>query len=123
MAILGIDYGRKKMGVAISEGEWARGFMIVHRNEAEERLTHLCREKEVTKIILGLPEGYLEEEVRQFASSLQHTLHIPVLLWDESLSTKRALESQKLLNKKGQEDMQAAALILQSYIDETRKTA
>lgn len=121
MAILGIDWGKKHVGVSISEGITARGLTTIHRNEIFARLKTICSQEKVTLIVIGLPEGVSAESVRTFANDVRKSVGVPVQLWDETLTSHRA---QELLRgytpkqKQTKEHMVAATLILESYLAE-----
>lgn len=122
MKLLGIDYGKKNIGVAYSEGIYAQPFIDLHTNEAMVRLTKLCQEKEIEKVIVGKPEGFMANQVQVFTDMLKKTISCEVIVWDETLSSKDA-QSQLVAQhgsrakRKAKEHKVAAALILQSYID------
>lgn len=141
MRILGLDYGDKTVGVAVSDpfGWTAQGLEIIKRNSENEykqslgRLAELIKEYEVDTIVLGYPlnldgsvserckktEAYKERIERRFTG-------IPVVLWDERLSTVAAanfLMEAGLNNgqRKGVIDKMAAVYILQGYLNSIKK--
>lgn len=141
MRVLGLDYGDKTVGVAVSDpfGWTAQGLEIIKRNSENEykqslgRLAELIKEYEVDTIVLGYPlnldgsvserckktEGYKERIERRFTG-------IPVVLWDERLSTVAAanfLMDAGLNNvqRKGIIDKMAAVYILQGYLSSIKK--
>jgi len=134
MRILGLDIGDKKVGVALSDpmGLTAQGIKVFinkgSKGEIINRINELVREHEVEKIVVGLPKnmdgstGPQAEKVRTFAGKLAGSLGIPVVLWDERLTTSQA---ERMLIKadlsrarrKQVIDKIAAALILQSYLE------
>ncbi|MEK7483773.1 MAG: Holliday junction resolvase RuvX [Planctomycetota bacterium] len=128
---LGIDYGSKRVGLAISG---ALGFVHIlptfHRtkNLAEDlqRLKKLMQQEAIQEIVIGFPKnmnnsvGFKAEEVLQFVEHLKQTIPFPVHLWDERLTTQQAqLMIQHLpeKNKKALVDSIAAKLILESFLD------
>lgn len=133
-AILGIDYGTKRMGIAVSDLSCiiASSYKIIHRKNIEQdlvELTKIIKEKEVGAIVMGLPlqmdgkEGQIAEAVRQFAKELEKAFHLPIFLWDERLSSS-AMESflikeVDLSRQKRAKvlDASAAAYILQGVLD------
>lgn len=136
MRILGLDYGTKTTGVAISDplGWTAQGLEIIRRQEDEQikptlkRIEELCKEYKVEKIVLGLPKnmnntlGERGEKTLLFQEKLEKRLRIPVETWDERLSTVAA--EQVLLEadvsrakRKKVIDKLAATIILQNYLD------
>ncbi len=131
MAILGLDVGDKRIGVAFADGLLAIPLTVVDRagEEADmEKLLALAREHGVERIVVGLPLsmngsiGRQAEKVLAFSRSLSEHVDIPVDTWDERLSTVAA--ERLLLNsgmkrekRKGKRDAMAAAIILQAYLD------
>ncbi|MGE4214498.1 MAG: Holliday junction resolvase RuvX [Anaerotignaceae bacterium] len=141
MRVLGLDYGDKTVGVAVSDpfGWTAQGLEIIKRNSENEykqslgRLAELIKEYEVDTIVLGYPlnldgsvserckktEAYKERIERRFTG-------ISVVLWDERLSTVAAanfLMEAGLNNvqRKGVIDKMAAVYILQGYLNSIKK--
>lgn len=142
MSILGIDYGAKKIGLAISgsNDKVALPLKILLNTNLSEVLQHLkilCQENEVKKIVVGVPlslsnghDVFLREqdlqnkqmqEVLNFVEVLKKNLSLPVDLEDERLSTKLALRAEKKLVKENGDDAIAAMLILQNYLDKENK--
>jgi putative Holliday junction resolvase len=133
MKILGIDYGSRRIGLAISDelGITARPLAVIARKNIErdlEVLGNVIRENSVERIVLGLPlrldgtRGIQCEKVEKFATVLRERFPLPVTLWDEALSTWEADElmiSAGIKSKKRKEmvDKIAAGIILQSYLN------
>ena len=136
MRILGLDFGSKTTGVAISDpmGWTAQGLEIIRRQEDEhlkatiKRIEELCLAYKVDKIVLGLPKnmnntlGERGEKTLLFKEKLENKLKIPVETWDERLSTVAAeqvlLEADMSRKKrKNVIDKLAATIILQNYLD------
>ena len=98
LALMGIDYGSKRMGLAVSDLLClvATPYKILHRRTLKEDLAELrniIAEKEIGGIVLGLPlqmngeEGEIAAEVRKFAAVLSENIALPILFWDERLSS------------------------------------
>ncbi|MGZ9584797.1 Holliday junction resolvase RuvX [Paenibacillus marinisediminis] len=133
MKILGLDYGDRKIGVAISDafGWTAQGVEVIVRRDDDEvlrRLETIIREHGVEEIVLGLPKnmngtiGPRGELSKEFAETLQHKFGLTVHLWDERLSTvsaERTLLEADVSRKKRRQvvDKMAATIILQTYLD------
>lgn len=136
MRILGLDFGTKTTGVAVSDpmGWTAQGLEIIRRQEDEHikatlnRIAQLCEEYKVEKIVLGLPKnmnntiGERGEKTLIFKQKLEARLKLPVETWDERLSTVAAenvlLEADVSRKKrKTVIDKLAATIILQNYLD------
>lgn len=133
MRILGIDYGDKRIGVAVCDelGLTAQGLATIMRKDVErdiEAIAKYIREYHVEKIVIGYPvmldgsEGIQCEKVNRFADILQSRFSLSVIKWDESLSTKEAekiLIEANMSRKKRKKvvDKLAAVIILQGYLD------
>lgn len=129
---LGIDYGRKRIGLAVC-GPLKIACpikMLLRQNPQQDwkQLRHVIEEYEVDEIILGLPKnmndtsGFMAEEVQAYAKELEAELKVTVILWDERLTSSAAESKLAEANLNGRQrkklqDSVAAALILQSYID------
>lgn len=137
MRLMGLDVGTKTIGVALSDplGLTAQGFEVIRRKGEEKdlaRLRDIIAEKEVDRIVVGLPRnmngtmGPQSGFVREFASLLEETFNLPVAMWDERLSTVAA---EKMLisadvsrsKRKMVIDKMAAVMILQGYMDRNIK--
>ncbi|MBD0381755.1 Holliday junction resolvase RuvX [Paenibacillus sedimenti] len=137
MRWMGLDYGDKTIGVALSDelGWTAQGLEVIQRRKPEndlERLEAIVRQYEVTEIIVGLPKnmnntiGPRGELAIAFSQELQQRLNVPVHLWDERLTTvaaTRTLLEADVSRKKRKTviDKMAAQLILQGYMDANMK--
>ncbi|MBI2470855.1 MAG: Holliday junction resolvase RuvX [Planctomycetes bacterium] len=137
MRIIGIDYGEKRIGLAISDplGITAQGLPTIERTHIQEDLQKIftiIREKDVGEIIIGLPKhmnntlGEKAQAVLAFADLIKKHVNIPVNTIDERLSTvmaHRAMLEGNLSRKKRKDrvDMIAAQLILQNYLDRIKK--
>ena len=131
--ILGIDWGEKRIGLALSDplGIIATGLSTVEKKPGFDLISYikqLIAEQEIAKIILGFPKnmdgsvGPKGKEVLAFKESLEKAIDIPVILWDERLTTvsaQRSLREAEVKTKKGKKflDKIAAVLILQNYLD------
>ena len=136
MRIMGLDFGSKTTGVAVSDplGITAQGIETITRKDENKlrqtcaRIEELIREYEVGTVVLGYPKnmnntlGERAEETKEFQAMLQRRTGLEVVLWDERLTT---MESERILqeggvrreNRKERIDWMAATLILQSYMD------
>lgn len=131
--ILALDPGTKRIGVALSDelGWFAQPLETYERRTIERDVAHvqqLVDEHRVREVVMGLPlrmDGGLgpqADAVRQFVETLERTLTVPVVVWDERLTTKSAermlIEADVSRKKrKGAVDRVAAALLLQSYLE------
>lgn len=134
--ILAIDWGRVRLGLAVSDelGITAQGLTSLPRsNESKdlEAIGAFIRELGVETIVVGLPKkmdgslGPSAEAAQDFARLLHDSLHLPVHLWDErltSLAAERALLSAKVRRRARRAvlDQVAATMILQGFLDRQR---
>ncbi|MCE5253464.1 MAG: Holliday junction resolvase RuvX [Actinomycetia bacterium] len=128
MRILGIDLGRSRTGIALSDpvGLTCRPFGIVaERDEAGliAKIAAIVREEEVGQIVIGLPRPLSGgtnrqlESVLSFSERLRRQSSVPVVMWDERFTTKLAEAGRP----KGEaQDAVAACYMLQSYLDAAR---
>ncbi len=135
MRIMGLDVGSKTVGIAISDafGWTAQGLTTVAINEAEgeygfSEVEKILKEYEVSTIVVGLPKnmngtiGPRGEASQFYADELNKRFGIPVVLWDERLTTvaaEKLLLEADISRKKRKKviDKMAAAMILQGYLD------
>ena len=136
MRIMGLDYGTKTVGVAISDALkiTAQGIETIQRKEENKlrktcaRIEQLIKEYEVEKIVLGFPKhmnndvGERAEKSLEFKAMLERRTGLEVVMWDERLTTVEA-ERTLIENKVRREDRKkyidkiAAVFILQGYLD------
>ncbi len=130
--ILAIDYGSRRMGMAVSDplGITAQGIETLHRKNKRAdfaRLEQIVRRYHVREMVLGWPlrmngeEGTQSQKVSEFSDDLRQRFQIPVHLWDERLTSaeaNRLLRATDLsIQKRAQAvDRIAAVLILQSFL-------
>lgn len=136
MRILGLDYGSKTVGVAVSDELLitAQGVEIIRRKSSSKlrqtlaRIEELVTEYGVDKIVLGFPknmnntEGERCEKTKEFKEMLEKRTGLEVILWDERLTTVSADHSMMAMgirreNRKEYVDEIAAIFILQGYLD------
>ena len=131
--ILALDYGTKRIGVALSDelGWTAQPLETIARKSLDAdvaRIRELVRRHEVKEIVIGMPvqldghAGPAAQSARQFQEVVQTAAGVPVIAWDERLTTKAA--EQMLIEadvsrkkRKGAVDRIAAALLLKSYLE------
>jgi putative Holliday junction resolvase len=133
LRILGLDYGSRRIGVAICDeiGMTAQGVATITRKNRDadlDTIAELVRRHGVERIVVGYPlrldgsEGIQCEKINRFIRRLEMRFSLSVLRWDEALSTK---EAEELLRKSGVRwekrrevvDRVAASIILQGYLD------
>jgi putative Holliday junction resolvase len=129
--MLGVDYGARRIGLAVSEGSLAVPLCIIAHESRDadlERVASAARERRVAAVVVGLPllpsgdEGEQARRTRRFGDALARRLDVPVIYHDEIMSSAAAEEATRITAaRRGRHiriDDQAAAIILQSYIDE-----
>jgi putative Holliday junction resolvase len=137
MRTMGLDVGTHTIGVAISDelGITAQGLKTLKRRSMEDDLKELATiigQFEIEKIVVGLPKnmdgtlGKQAEFVLKWIEVLTYKIPVPVVTWDERLSTvgaSKVLLEADLSRKKRKKviDKLAAVLILQGYLDQNRK--
>lgn len=139
MRIMGLDFGSKTVGVAISDALLitAQGIEIIRRKEENKlrqtlaRIEELIVQYEVEEIVLGMPknmnatEGERVALTMDFKEKLERRTGLPVHMWDERLTTVAADRAMmeagiRRENRKDYVDMIAATLILQGFLDRRR---
>ena len=133
MRILGLDLGDRTIGVAVSDplGFTAQGITTIRRKSLQydiDELKKICKEYNIEKVLLGYPKnmndtiGERAEKTEEFKAMLERRTGLPVILWDERLTT---VEADEILEESGVPrserkkviDKIAAGLILQSYLN------
>lgn len=136
MRIMGLDYGSRTVGVAISDAMQitAQGIEIIRRKDENKlrqtlaRIEELIEEYEVTEIVLGFPKnmndtlGPRVEATLEFKEKLERRTGLPVAVWDERLTTVSADKTMmeagiRREHRKEYVDMIAAVFILQGFLD------
>lgn len=136
MRLMGLDVGDKTIGVAVSDllGITAQGVETIKRTGnkvAINRLRELISEKNITKLVVGLPKnmngtlGPQGQKVLSFVDKIKEKIDIEVVLWDERLTTvaaEKMLISADVSRKKRKKviDKIAAVYILQGYLDSNK---
>lgn len=131
MRLMGLDLGERRIGVAVSDPSQvlARGIAVIERRSVEkdlEAIAGLAEEYEVEAIVVGFPRrlngtaGKEAKKAEAFAAQIEAHLELPVILWDERLSTVRAARALAEGGKRKRRlgiDAVAAVVILQDYLD------
>jgi putative Holliday junction resolvase len=133
--LLGIDHGLKRIGLAVCDASRivARELTVIKRksNKADfQKINNIAQQERVVGVIIGLPTNFearpgqhsQAETVRSWVDAFAETTGLPLLLWDEQLTSAdaRELAIQKKRKPRDPIDDLAARLILQSYIDARR---
>lgn len=136
MRIMGLDFGSKTVGVAVSDEllYTAQGIEIIRRESENkirktlQRIEELIKQYDVQKIVLGLPKnmnntmGDRADKSLEFKETLERRCDVPVILWDERLTTVEAHKTMIATGVRREDrgkyvDCIAAILILQGYLD------
>jgi putative Holliday junction resolvase len=134
--ILGIDFGDRNVGLSLSDplqftAQPLGQFRLGSEGENKAYFRQVVRRHEVGEIVIGFPlrmdgsKGTRAQKTKDFAGWLEASLGLPVVLWDERLTTQQAIgimQEQKIRDrqKKHLEHQISATLILQSYLDHRR---
>jgi len=129
MKYLGIDYGRRKIGLSIadSESKLAEPYKVISVNNFSgliEKLNKISHAENISKLVIGVSENNMAEETKGFVRALIEKTNLKIVLHDETLTTKEAQRLSreagvKQKKRKRMEDAYAATLMLQSYLDES----
>jgi len=136
MRILGIDYGDKRIGLAVSDplcitAQGIGHYQVSHKTKDALYFKELVARYDIAEIVIGLPlkmdgsPGSRVEKTKKFAAWLEKELGLPVKFWDERLTTKQALHILQEHNappwkKKKVIDQIAATIILSDYLESKR---
>lgn len=125
MKTLGIDYGQRKIGLAISDGALAEPFRVLIVGSIEEALSKvvdLVKLEQIKRVVIGISEGTMAEESKKFSHLIGNRISVRVETFDETLTSQDAQRlsreagvSQK--KRRGMEDAYAATIMLQNYLD------
>lgn len=131
--ILAIDYGTRRIGLAMSDPSQflASSLETIHNrgvNDFVQKIIPILKENGVIAVVIGMPYnmkgdiGERGKQVREFSNSIRKGIDIPVLTWDERLSTVSAEKAMIATNKSPSKhrhkiDQVAAAFILQAFLD------
>ncbi len=134
--VLALDLGEKRIGVAVSDPTRtiASSLAVFKRKSRQEDYAHIARliaEQQANLLVVGLPvplsgvEGEKAAWVRSYTAELQQHVAVPIVLWDEALTTVQAYDSMRQRGKRAKQakeriDAVAAAFILQSFLDGNR---
>lgn len=123
MRYLGIDYGKKKVGLAISDGQLASPLKVIEVNglvDAVQKIERVIEQEGVERVVIGKPEsGEARKMVEECVKILEKKIGVEEA--EETLSTKQAQNELITMGfsreKRRNEDSQAAAIMLQNYLD------
>jgi len=124
MRYLGIDYGTKKVGIAISDsgGSFAIPYKVLENDNAlQTTIKEICKKEGISTIVLGESVDYknrpnpIMKEITTLRKNLEELLDIPIVFQKEILTTK---EAERLQGSNDATDASAAALILRSFLEQ-----
>jgi len=123
MKILGVDYGSKKIGISISDGDNRMAFpKVVLQNDSKiiENFKKIISENEVKRVVLGESKNFkmidneIMKDILDFKEVLEKIIEVDVVMHPEVLSS---IEAEQIQGKNAMSDASAATIILQSYLD------
>lgn len=133
MRILGVDYGEKRTGISVSDplGITAQGVKTIFESYAPKvakEVSEISKKLGIERIVVGLPKnmdgsiGFRGEATYIFIEELKKVTNLPIITWDERLSTVSAIKSLNETNTRGSKrkevvDTVASMYILQNYLD------
>ncbi len=123
--ILGIDFGLKKVGIAIATSKLADPYLVIRyakQNELINKIGDLCVKEGIERVVIGISEGDMATVTKEFGEKLTLSLGIPTEFFDETLSTQDAQRLSQEAHirrskRRKMEDAMAAAVMLQNYLD------
>ena len=123
MKLLGIDYGLKNVGIALSDERFKFAFPLAVLQNSEilvYDIGRICKENKVVGIVVGESKDFNQNEnkimkdIKPFAERLERELQLPVYMHPEFMTSQ---EAERLQGKNNMHDASAAALILKSFLD------
>lgn len=124
MKILGIDYGSKRIGIAISDENQKMAFpkkVLLNDEKLFDNLKSLIEEEGILKVVLGeskdfkMQDNPIMKEIKKFKNKLEEKFNLEIILHPEVLSSHQAVKMAGEVND--MIDASAASIILQSYLD------
>jgi len=136
MRVLGIDFGDKRIGLAVSDklqltAQGLGQYQVKNKKEDRIFFQDLVSKYDIEEIVIGFPlrmdgtEGTRAEKTKEFARWLEKILNLPITFWDERLTTQQAsrILNQQKIKKKSRKDLKdqiSAVIILASYMEHKR---
>jgi len=136
MRILGIDFGDKSIGLAVSDplqitAQALARYRVKNKKEDGEYFKKLVKRYDIEEIVIGLPlmmdgsRGHRVQKTQEFGDWLSQCLGLPITFWDERLTTKQALQVLRQLKatpqeRKNAKDRISAVIILSDYLESRR---
>lgn len=124
MKYLSIDYGLKKVGLGVSEGQLSSPWKVItvsSLKDAVNKISGIIKKENFDRVVIGLPEGAMGGYVKKFVKEMSRS-GVEIEFADETLSTKQAqdimIESGKSKRSRSINDAYAASAILQKFLDQ-----
>ncbi|MDP3996590.1 MAG: Holliday junction resolvase RuvX [bacterium] len=126
MRIMGIDYGEKRVGIAISDEECKIAFpttVLQNDKELPKQVAELCDVNKCGSVVIGESSDLngvpnpIAEKIEKFKNNLRTYMKKPIHMEPEFFTS---IQAERIQGKTTMQDASAAALILQSYLDKTR---
>lgn len=121
---LALDYGTKRIGLAISQGTLAEPLeVILNQADTLEKIKNICDQQRVSQILVGISEGEMAEKTKEFIMHLRQVVKLQVITTDETLSSYQVEQMLKhrgikKTKRTGPIDHYAAAVFLQDWIEQ-----
>jgi len=121
--ILAVDFGTKRIGLAINKASLAEPlFILVNNDEVLDKFKEVCEEYDVELIVVGISENKMAQKTKNFVTKLKKKLLLPIEFVDETLSSKTVqnkLQEKGIKRSKKQQaiDHYAAAVILEEWLE------
>ena len=119
---LAIDFGTKRVGLAISVASLAEPLKIVNHDQAIDEIIKICKAEGITQLVLGVSEAEMANKISVFEKKLREKIDLPINLIDETLSSQEVAARLKaahvpLRKRQAPIDHYAAAIILEDWLE------
>ena len=120
---LGIDYGTKRIGLAIAHTPIAEPYKIVSKEKSIDTIKTICQQENITDVVVGISENKTKTLTLKFINELERIIDLPIHKQDETLSSHQVKEhfmntGMKKSKLHGNIDHYSATIILQDYLDD-----
>jgi putative Holliday junction resolvase len=120
--LLGIDFGLKRVGLALATSKIAEPYSVLSGKTVFEEIIKIIEKEKIQKVVIGISEGEMAANSKEFGEELKVKINIPVEFFDETLTTldAQSLAIESGMNRRKRKEMidaMAAAVMLQSYLD------
>jgi putative Holliday junction resolvase len=114
MNILGIDYGRRKIGLALAITILAEAYDVIRYENVEDaikKIQKVVEKEKIEKVVVGISEGKMADETKRFAKRLERKIEKPIFFQDETLSTQEAQRLSIEANVSRNENLKTLTLL------------